>query len=113
MVDGEDELAVVALLKALRCQDIVREKSDLQSPFYKNPKMLKEATLPDQAATLWALAQCYRRLGRFTASIRTFNSAIEIGGDVLPSELLRDCAQGEFVWSQQKMRIGWLTLDVA
>jgi tetratricopeptide (TPR) repeat protein len=104
MVDGEDELAVVALLKALRCQDIVREKSDLQAPFYKDPKVLKSrATLPEQAATLWALAQCYRRLGRFTASIRTFNVAIEIGGEVLSSDLLRDCAQGTFCFCEHRL----------
>lgn len=94
MEDGDDELAVIALLKALRCQDIARSKSDLKSPFYKDPKSISSAVHPEQAETLWDLAQCYRRLGRFSASVRTFNSAIEIAGELTKPGLLCDCAQG-------------------
>jgi hypothetical protein len=39
------------------------------------------------------LAACYRRLGRYTAAIRTFHAAIDQGGEEAPPSLLCACAQ--------------------
>jgi tetratricopeptide (TPR) repeat protein len=41
------------------------------------------------------VATCYRRLGRFTASIRAFHASIEEYGNGVPSSVLASCAQVE------------------
>ena len=94
MVDGDDTLAVVSLLNALRCRDLERPDSEPLSEFYSSP--LKPA-LPGKmelSGCLADLAACYYRLGRYTASLRSYHAAIEKAADKVPGSLLCSCAQG-------------------
>jgi hypothetical protein len=69
MVDGQDDLAVVALLKALRCRDIEVPRNEALGIFYQ----LSGGSVGSERTGAFAeLAMCYRRLGRFTAAILTF-----------------------------------------
>ena len=97
MRDGQDELAVVALLKTLRCSDIERPESNLLAPFFANPNTPERPNKKEMAATLTDLAMCYRRLGRYTAAVRSFHSAIALWRDDAPAQMLCSCAQGEYL----------------
>jgi tetratricopeptide (TPR) repeat protein len=98
MNDGNDELAVVSLLQALRCADIRNPNADELSIFYASPI---SPTGPDCWEFVDAsadLAACYRRLGRFTASLRSYNKALEATGDGSAStSIVVACAQGTLV----------------
>lgn len=91
-LEGEDDFAVVALLKALRCRDITQRDSEALGIFYHK---LNSMRTNEKAIVLGEIGQCYRRLGRFTASIRSFHGAIETFEDAIPSSLLCSCAQGK------------------
>lgn len=99
MVEGNDELAVVSFLAAGRCRDVENPTYDALSIFYVGPGAVRETSVqarPDLATSLAELAASYRRLGRFTAALRSCYSAIEAAGDaVLPSTLC-SCAQSKF-----------------
>jgi tetratricopeptide (TPR) repeat protein len=95
MVDGKDDLAVVSLSKALRCRDIERPEMEAFGPFFANPLLPELPNRKEITATLTSLAACYRRLGRYTAAIRTYHDAIHEARDRIPRSLLCSCAQGK------------------
>lgn len=99
MVEGSDDLAVVCLLQALRCADVASPTGSDLSVFFASPFQSKEAGDYELVDTLAELAECYRRLGRFTASLRSYNKALDIAafqGPPRPS-LLLSCAQGTYM----------------
>jgi tetratricopeptide (TPR) repeat protein len=83
--EGMDELAVVAFLKALRCPDLQ------PSQFYAAPGSPVEN---ERGVVLADLAACYRRLGRYTAAIRSYHAALKEWHEQPPSDILCRCAQG-------------------
>ena len=98
MVTGENNLGAVALLKALRCRDIDQPQNESSSVFFSvNPadEASTENYLSKEKSESWSeLAFCYRRLGRFTAAIRGYYSAIEASGEHVTGSLLCACAAG-------------------
>ncbi len=95
-LEAEDEFAVVALLKALRSRDISAPENEYLGIFYQPPDV---GYVNDRADALADLAACYRRLARFTASIRAYHASIESAGEHTSSAVLCACAQGEQVSS--------------
>ena len=101
--ENRDELAVVALTKALRCRDIEGRQQDEMDVFYSIPDesgdhsvgTMRRSNKNEKADTLAELAMCYRRLGRYTAAIRSFYSASAIAGESVESSVLFSCAQGK------------------
>jgi tetratricopeptide (TPR) repeat protein len=93
-VNGDDDLAIVSLVTALRCRDIVCPQSDSLSCFYVDPRQNCESMRNEFVTVSAELAACYRRVGRYTASIRCYESAIEAAGEAVSSSLLCSCAQG-------------------
>lgn len=93
--EGRDDLAILAYLNCLRCRDIDRPQHEPHGIFFSDPANPSHATADEKSVVLGELATCYRRLGRFTAAIRTFHVAIEEGGEsVLPS-IFCGCGQGK------------------
>lgn len=93
-IDGDDELAVVAILKSLRCRDIVMPEKEVLGVFYAPSSSYDK--MSEKSAALADVGMCYRRLGRFTASIRTFRASIFTSGkDCAQSATLISCAQVE------------------
>lgn len=92
-VDGEDELAAIAILKGLRCRDIASPENENLSIFYNTPQSTSPAN--EKSVALADVATCYRRLGRFTASIRAFHASIDSAAGLVPSTVLISCAQVE------------------
>jgi tetratricopeptide (TPR) repeat protein len=89
---GEDDLAIVALLKALRCRDIIQTSNEPLGIFYQSQRRM----INEQASVLEETGHCYRRLGRYTAAIRAFHAAIDSYREgTIPSSVLCSCAQGE------------------
>jgi tetratricopeptide (TPR) repeat protein len=95
VVDGDDEIGLVALQKALRCQDIQHIFFDFLSAFYSSPMNPQLPSRKEVINILTEIACCYRRLGRFTAAIRSFHNAIDESCDEPSSFLLCQCAQGK------------------
>ena len=105
MVENKDELAVVALLKALRSRDIELPDKESLGLFYVPPpsstfwgdleRENRGAENMELADTLSELAMCYRRLGRYTAAIRAFYAATDAAGEKVASSVLCSCAQGK------------------
>ena len=92
--DGDDGLAVVAFLKALRCQDIALPNKDNLTNFYHHPS--SPHAFNEKSATLAEVGMSYRRLGRMTASIRAFRLSVESAeGSSIESSTLILCAQVE------------------
>jgi len=92
--DGNDTLAVVALLRALRCRDIAMPEKESFSLFYQIPSSLEDAS--EASVALAEVGLCYRRLGRMTASIRAFHASIEATDmNSISSTTLISCAQVE------------------
>ena len=101
-IDGDDDLAVVALLRALRCSDILeKDPSGLAQFFYTAPSDKTVVDQNEKATTLAELAACYRRLGRYTAAIRSFHASIESwqsqSDAVVPPHVWCSCAQGKSI----------------
>jgi tetratricopeptide (TPR) repeat protein len=94
-VEGEDDLAIVALLKALRCRDIMQIRNEPLGIFYHQ----RGEDVNEEATVLEETGQCYRRLGRYTAAIRAFHAAIDAyqGNMTPPSSVLCSCAQGKLL----------------
>jgi tetratricopeptide (TPR) repeat protein len=92
-VEGEDDLAAIAILKGLRARDIASPESENLSIFYTLPQIRPSAS--EKAIALGDVGTCYRRLGRFTASIRAFHASIDDAGELVPSNVLISCAQVE------------------
>ena len=93
--DGQDEIALVALLKALRCRDIDNPHSDSMSWFYVHPSVRTPPSLHGKIQTLTELGSCYRRLGRYSASLRSFHLAIASSLDDVEPSLLCSCGEVE------------------
>jgi tetratricopeptide (TPR) repeat protein len=93
-IEGDDELAVVALRKALRCSDIIEAPNDENlGAFFSKPFSQSK---PSDYGYVWAeLAACYRRLGRYTSAIRAYQAAYESAGESLSSWILCSWAQGK------------------
>jgi tetratricopeptide (TPR) repeat protein len=87
-MEDEDELAIVSLLKALRSRDIEHPEAESLAIFFSSPTQ-PQLSSTEMVEVSAELAACYRRLGRYTAAIRTFHAAIERAGDEAPSSLLR------------------------
>ena len=93
--DGDDHLASLSLLKALRCRDIEYPRSEALSMFYFDPSRPCLANKQEMADALSELAATYRRQGRYTAALRTYNSAIEKSGESASAHVLCSCAEGK------------------
>eukprot|EP00980_Cylindrotheca_fusiformis_P022263 scaffold9159_cov121-Cylindrotheca_fusiformis.AAC.5 len=92
-IDGEDDFAIVAFLKAMRCRDIMQIENEPLGMFYHK----KGRSINEQAEILEETGQCYRRLGRYTASVRAFYAAIGAYESEVqtPSSVLCSSAQVE------------------
>ncbi|KAL3933250.1 MAG: hypothetical protein SGBAC_010479 [Bacillariaceae sp.] len=90
---GEDELALVALLKATRCQDIRKAQEEVHDIFFQQ----NCENLNEEAVVFESIGFCYRRLGRHTAAMRAFYLAIELSKaeNLFPLSALCSCAQVE------------------
>ena len=96
MDEGDDERAAICLQQALRSRDISATSNESLSFFFTNTHG-DGSTPSDECAETWAeLAFCYRRLGKYSASLRAYNSADEnFGGEILPPNVLCAWAHGE------------------
>eukprot|EP00977_Amphora_coffeiformis_P026798 scaffold30342_cov157-Amphora_coffeaeformis.AAC.5 len=93
--EGNDELAVSALLKATRARDIEDPYSDSLAVFYSGPARSDGPSHSELVKALIELSACYRRLGRCSAELRTLHSALVVSGEERPWSLLHACAQGK------------------
>lgn len=93
--EGRDDLAILAYLNCLRCRDVDRPQQEPHGMFYSDPADPCYSTADEKSVILGELATCYRRLGRFTAAIRTFHVAIKEGGDNVLSSIFCGCGQGK------------------
>jgi tetratricopeptide (TPR) repeat protein len=93
--EGNDDLVIISFVTALRCRDIIRPDSDHLSYFYSNPHQPCPPSLGEFVAASTELAGCYRRAGRYTASIRCYEAAIKAAGESISSSILCCCAQGK------------------
>lgn len=98
MVEGNDALAVVSFLQALRSRDILSPRSEPHRFFFASPFAPEEAGTREFVQTSADLAASYRRLGRFTASLRSYYAALDAAGTETPGALLNACAHGTFVF---------------
>jgi tetratricopeptide (TPR) repeat protein len=94
-VEGDDDLAVLSLVTALRCRDISSPSSDNLSYFYSDPHHPQVPGVSEYVSAEIELAGCYRREGRFTASIRCYELAIDAAGEAVTGSTLCACAQGQ------------------
>jgi tetratricopeptide (TPR) repeat protein len=95
MVENDDELAIICFHKALRCRDIECPQNESLSVFFALPPSDKSG-VSSNFAGVWAdLAGCYRRVGRYAAAVRAFNSAWQADGEKLSSNVLCSWAQGK------------------
>lgn len=92
---GDDELAVVSLVNALRCRDILNPESEPLAFCYYDPLGPRDSSCSDHATALCALGSSYERLGRYTAALRSFHSAIDESSLHVTTASLISCAQGK------------------
>jgi tetratricopeptide (TPR) repeat protein len=92
-IESADELAVIAILKGLRCRDIAQPSSEKLGNFLHGSNL--QVPRNEEADALAELAASYRRLGRYTASVRSFHASIASAGVQVPLSLLVSCAQIE------------------
>lgn len=95
MVEGEFDLAVVALRKALRCKDIEQPQNERLSFFYSTPSLGSFVVGKEKADAFAELAFCYKQLGRYTAAIRAYKSCMGVEGVQTSASVLCSCAQVE------------------
>lgn len=103
-LEAEDEFAIVALLKALRSRDVSAPGNETLGIFYHRPGA---EYVNERADALAELAMCYRRLGRFTASLRAFHAAIVSAGEHIASSVLCSCAQGTYKYDPWIVECIW------
>ena len=95
MKENDNELAIVCFLQALRCRDIECPQNEPFSIFFTLPNT---TGLTSEIANVWAeLAGCYRRVGRYAAAERAFQSAWQVEEEKLASQVLCSWAQGESI----------------
>jgi len=98
-VDGEDSSAVICFQQALRCRDIQGQGSDSHEMFYLDPKNTSIVPVRESGETWGELANCYRRLGKYSAATRAYEEAsIASDGCLSPSTC---CA-----WAQVQLDLG-------
>lgn len=76
----DDEMAIYYLNKALRCRDIDCSDNTL-NVFRQLPSRERNAQniAFEYSETCASLAECYRRLSKFTSSLRAYNAAFDTG----------------------------------
>ena len=94
-IEGKDELAVSALLKATRARDIEDPFSDPLAVFYSGPTRPMNPNQEDLVEGLLLLSGCYKRLGRCSAEVRTLHNALKASGDNVSWSLLHACGLGK------------------
>jgi tetratricopeptide (TPR) repeat protein len=93
MKENDNDLAIVCFLQALRCRDIECPQNEPFSIFFTLPNL---AGLTSELSHVWAeLAGCYRRVGRYAAAARAFQSAWQVEEEKLASQVLCSWAQGK------------------
>lgn len=103
--EGDDETAVLYFQQALRCRDVENVDNETYGLFYDLPNY-SDSNSNDCALTWSALAGCYRRLGKFTASLRAYQSAFDVGACDVESQCA--WAQGKLSSTQDVFFILWL-----
>jgi tetratricopeptide (TPR) repeat protein len=78
LIDGLDEEAILCYQQALRHRDIESAKQHTLSVFFAFP-FHADGENKECSATWSALASCYRRLGKYSASLRAYESAFVNG----------------------------------
>jgi tetratricopeptide (TPR) repeat protein len=97
MKENDNDLAIVCFLQALRCRDIECPQNEPFSIFFTLPNL---AGLTSELSHVWAeLAGCYRRVGRYAAAARAFQSAWQVEEEKLASQVL--CS-----WAQVELELG-------
>mmetsp|Transcript_17013 Transcript_17013/g.41444 ORF Transcript_17013/g.41444 Transcript_17013/m.41444 type:complete len:919 (+) Transcript_17013:27-2783(+) len=94
---GEDEFALVALLKAARCRDIRKVQNNFHDDRVHDMFYQQDSERSNEEAVVFEnIGLCYRRLGRYTAAMRAFHLAIELSKaeNLVPVSALCSCAQG-------------------
>lgn len=92
MMENDDELATICFVQALRCRDIECPQNEPLSIFFAPPS---SSDLTRELSKVWAdLAGCYRRVGRYAAAERAFQSAWQVDGDEISSQVFCSWAQG-------------------
>jgi tetratricopeptide (TPR) repeat protein len=95
-LNGDDDLAAISFLKALRCRDICQSDADSSLGFFfASPSSARAPSKSEYSGTLSELASCYWRLGRYTAALRTFLSAIDAGREDDTQVLFSSCGRLE------------------
>ena len=98
MVEGDDEKAAICLQQALRSRDISASSSESLSFFFTNAHGDGCVPSDECAETCAELAFCYRRLGKYSAFFRAYNSADEsFDRGMLPPSVLCAWAHGELL----------------
>lgn len=90
-IDNDNEMAAICLQEALRSTDISSPQNESMSKFYS----ITLAKSKELSETWIDLAICYRRLGRFSAAIKAFNSALSTVKEKLPPSAFVSWAQVE------------------
>ena len=88
MIDDDDNSAIICYQKALRCKDIQNRDYEPLGLFFDAPSIEnKHDTISNQEYShVWSLlAACYRRLGKYSASVRAYNFAHQATNEVSPS----------------------------
>ncbi len=78
--DGLDEEAVLCYQQALRSRDIESVEQHSLGIFFSVPSDQNMKNADESGQTWSALASCYRRLGKYSASLRAYESAFASGG---------------------------------
>ena len=87
------EIAATCFQEALRMNDIASNVRQSLSFFYTHPKI--RTNIIHSESSLWAqLAECYRRLGKFSAAIRAYSNAALVTNESLKTSILCKWAQG-------------------
>jgi tetratricopeptide (TPR) repeat protein len=99
MIEFDDSQAIVCFQEALRCIDVTAPQNDPLSLFY-NPVSRSQHNQATELSLCWAdLAGCYRRLGKYSAAIKAYESANEAANGDLHPEVLAS-------WAQVEMELG-------
>ena len=92
---ADDAAAAVCYQQALRCRDIQAPDNDTLGFFYSDPTPTETQREPREASETWAeLAACYRRLGKYSAALRSYEAAYSVSDGNLSSNTLCAWAQG-------------------
>jgi len=101
---GDDEFASLCFQQALRSRDIEKRQKEALGIFYEIPVINKNGNISvfsqQECGKVWSdLGSCYRRLGKYTASLRSFQTAFEMTSGNLPKDTI--CA-----WATVELELG-------